>query len=72
MAVTTHIVKVRLATDSGERVPHVVADGGVAHSSGSPTLAAYLALEAGDDFIPVLCTDYLCMTVDAGTVNAAS
>lgn len=72
MAIAKHIVKVRLATDSGERTPHVVADGAIANSANSPTLKTYLELEAADEFLPVLCNDWLCMTVDVGNINAAN
>lgn len=73
MAIGIHIVTTNNTSESGQFVDRVVADGSVPHSAGSPTVKAYLALEAADDYIlsPQSQFPSLLITVDAGALNSA-
>ncbi len=50
----------------------VLPDSAVTNSAGHPTIEAYLAAEAGDDFILGHVSQNLIVTYDAGDINAAS
>lgn len=71
MAVGMHVVDVTETTELGERTLRVVADGGVANSSGSPTVKVYLAAEAADDYLPTVVNDMMVVTINASELNAA-
>lgn len=74
MVITKHIARVRTVVDndsSEKRVKHVVEDNAIPNTSGSPTLADYIALELASGFPVNHREDDFIVTISAADVNAA-
>lgn len=70
-AIGIHVVKLLRTATAGVVVRSVVDTASVSNSSGSPTLEAYLAAEAGSGYIANHIDELIAVTVSVADMNAA-